>query len=460
MSINIIAACDKNLGIGIDGKLPWKSSLDMKHFKQITSGGIVIMGRCTWESIPEKYRPLSNRYNIVVSNSLIFSELPEGLIICTDFNIAIDCAKKLAYESGNTKEIFVIGGSSIYNAVFSRNDIKRLYLTVISGDYTCDRFLNGFNGNFRLIESINAEEDSLKMKFNTYESYPNSMANMYLYQYGGLLNDILTNGNVRNGRNGGTLSVFSRRLEFDLSGGEFPLLTNRNVPLRHVFEELMWMLRGETNTKELDKRGVRIWNANSTREFLDSVGLVDLEEGEIGKTYGHEMRNFNGEIDQVRELMKGLRENPHGRRHILSLWNPSDLKACALPPCVFLYQFYVNNQSIDLQINIRSSDVPVALHWNIAHGALFLHLVCCMLGKNSSQTWMPGRLIFNLGDAHIYEPHLEEVRKMVRELHVLPMPKLSVNSDGVENVWDYKWENIELIGYLPRRKKYNLPMIA
>jgi thymidylate synthase len=228
-----------------------------------------------------------------------------------------------------------------------------------------------------------------------------------------LLRRLLVDGERREGRNGATRSLFGERLEFDLKKG-FPLLTTKRVFWRGVVEELLWFVRGSTDANELSAKGVKIWEGNTSRAFLDSVGLRDEPEGSIGAGYGFQWRSFGGAYpsgeggaDQLRYVVRELAENPHGRRAILSAWNPRQLDMAALPPCHFAYQFYVGAKGLSCQLHMRSSDVCAGLPFNVASSALLTHLIARAVGVGV------GRLVVTIGDAHVYEKHVESATVQV-----------------------------------------------
>lgn len=271
-------------------------------------------------------------------------------------------------------------------------------------------------------------------------------------QYINLLKQILEKGERRVTRNAVTYSIFNANLEFDLSDNVFPLFTVKKGFLRGIFEELMWILRGETNSKKLEEKGVNIWQQNSTREFLDSRGLHNLPTGDIGATYGFLMRHFGTEYydcyqdyrgkgyDQLRELIKNIKEDPMSRRLVISLWSPGDLEKASLPPCMYFYQFYVTNDGrLSLKVSLRSSDVPVALQWNTAFAALFLALMARVTMLR------PWKLYITLGDAHIYEDHLSSVQELVTR-KPYQFPRLYIVNEKAD-ILDYTWADIKLEEY-------------
>ncbi|MEJ7649852.1 MAG: thymidylate synthase [Nakamurella sp.] len=254
-----------------------------------------------------------------------------------------------------------------------------------------------------------------------------------MQQYLDLVQRILTEGTDKSDRTGtGTRSVFGHQMRFDLSRG-FPLVTTKKVHLRSVIVELLWFLRGETNVKWLQDRGVSIWD-----EWAD-------EDGELGPVYGHQWRSWptpdGGHIDQIALVLRSLRENPDSRRHIVSAWNVSEVKDMALPPCHSLFQFYVADGKLSCQLYQRSADVFLGVPFNIASYALLVHLVAKVVGLE------PGDFIHTLGDAHLYSNHLEQARlQLTRDPR--PLPTLQI-ADGVTDLDTVEYEDITVLGYDP-----------
>lgn len=241
-----------------------------------------------------------------------------------------------------------------------------------------------------------------------------------------LMQSILDLGIESKDRTGiGTLSIFGSKLEFDLNG-KLPLLTTKKMFSKGIIEELLFFLRGETDTKLLEAKGVNIWKGNTSREFLDSVGLNHLPEGSLGKGYGYQWRNFGG-VDQIKELIDGLKNNPTSRRHIVSAWNAGELKEMALQPCHMFFQMYVRNNKLSCQFYMRSVDVFLGLPFNIASYALLTYLVAEMLNMQTD------KLIFVGGDTHLYMNHLEQAKVQISrtpfDFPSVIVPKTDLNFD-------------------------------
>jgi thymidylate synthase len=251
-------------------------------------------------------------------------------------------------------------------------------------------------------------------------------------QYLNLLADILENGARRDDRTGtGTLGVFGRQIRFDLSQG-FPLLTTKKVHFKSVALELLWFLRGDTNVRWLQERGVSIWD-----EWAD-------EHGELGPVYGKQWRSWAApdgrSIDQISKLVENLKTNPNSRRHVVSAWNPADVDDMALPPCHCLFQFFVAQGKLSCQLYQRSADVFLGVPFNIASYALLTLMVAKVTGLE------PGDFVHTFGDAHLYSNHLEQAKlQLSREPKAFPTLELPSKRD----LFAYEYEDFSLVGYDP-----------
>ena len=252
-------------------------------------------------------------------------------------------------------------------------------------------------------------------------------------QYLDLLQHVLDHGILKEDRTGtGTHSVFGYQMRFDLQNG-FPLLTTKKLHLKSIIHELLWFLKGDTNVKYLQANGVRIWN-----EWAD-------ENGDLGHIYGYQWRSWpdydGGHIDQIKEAIDTIQNNPDSRRIIVSPWNVADLPQMNLPPCHAFFQFYVANGKLSLQLYQRSADIFLGVPFNIASYALLLMMVAQVTGLEA------GDFVHTLGDAHIYNNHIEQVREQLsREPRALPTMKLNPN---VKSIFDFKYEDFELTDYNP-----------
>ena len=252
-------------------------------------------------------------------------------------------------------------------------------------------------------------------------------------QYQDLLRRILDEGVVKNDRTGtGTKSVFGHQMRFDLSQG-FPLVTTKKLHLKSIIYELLWFLRGDTNVKYLHDHGVSIWD-----EWAD-------EQGDLGHIYGYQWRSWpdyqGGHIDQIREVVDQIQQNPDSRRLIVSAWNVADLRKMNLPPCHLLFQFYVADGRLSLQLYQGSADTFLGVPFNIASYALLLTMVAQVCGLQ------PGEFVHTTGDTHLYLNHLDQARlQLTREPR--PLPRLVVNPD-VKNLYDFRFEDFAIENYDP-----------
>ena len=252
-------------------------------------------------------------------------------------------------------------------------------------------------------------------------------------QYLDLLDRILTEGHKKTDRTGtGTLSVFGNQMRFNLEDG-FPLLTTKKLHLKSIIYELLWFLRGDTNVRWLQEHGVRIWN-----EWAD-------ENGELGPVYGHQWRSWpdynGGTIDQIQNVIDLIKNHPDSRRMMVSAWNPAEVEQMALPPCHCLFQFYVADDRLSLQLYQRSADTFLGVPFNIASYALLLLMMAQVTGLK------PGEFVHTTGDTHLYLNHLEQARLQLTRTP-RPLPTMKINPD-VKNLFDFKYEDFELEGYNP-----------
>lgn len=281
-----------------------------------------------------------------------------------------------------------------------------------------------------------------------------------------LLSDVMNNGVDKPDRTGvGSRAVFGRMLRWDLSKG-FPLQTVRRVPLRIAFEETMFFLRGQTNTKLLEEKNINIWKGNTSREFLDKRGLQYLPEGDMGKGYGYQWRHWGvadsiKTVDQISDLLSGIKSDPYGRRHVVTGWNPGDLHRMALPPCHMLHMygvegdFTVGEGRLNNSFVMRSNDVPFGLPFNIASYALINHI----FAKHLNLT--PGDLVYFGWDVHIYQNQFEMVDEMLeRTPRALPTLNIKKDLPTLDDILSLQWEDIELIGYDPYPDVKNKPGMA
>ncbi|MDP2170320.1 MAG: thymidylate synthase [Rhodocyclaceae bacterium] len=255
-------------------------------------------------------------------------------------------------------------------------------------------------------------------------------------QYHELMQHVLDHGHVKADRTGtGTRSVFGWQMRFGLAAG-FPLLTTKKLHLRSIIHELLWFLRGDTNIAYLKENKVSIWD-----DWAD-------ENGDLGPVYGYQWRHWprrdkgdGGEIDQIAQLIEGLKKNPDSRRHIVTAWNPADVDRMALPPCHALFQFYVADDRLSCQLYQRSADIFLGVPFNIASYALLTLMVAQVCGLR------PGDFVHTLGDAHLYSNHLEQARlQLSRAPRTLPTMRLN---PAITDLFAFHYEDFTLEGYDP-----------
>jgi thymidylate synthase len=278
--------------------------------------------------------------------------------------------------------------------------------------------------------------------------------------YHQLLQEILNQGADKSDRTGtGTRSIFGYQMRFDLQKG-FPLITTKEVHFKSVVHELIWFLKGDTNIRYLALNNVRIWDewpfkayqnsqdyqGETIKEFVQKIKEDEYfanKYGDLGFVYGKQWRNWIGSdgfsVDQIRDVMHSLKNNPDSRRHIVSAWNPSEIEKMALPPCHCLFQFYVANNTLSCQLYQRSADVFLGVPFNIASYALLTHMMAHVLG------YKVGTFVHTLGDAHLYSNHFEQAQlQLTRSFYSLPQIKFKRN---VNDLFDFTYEDIELIDY-------------
>ena len=252
-------------------------------------------------------------------------------------------------------------------------------------------------------------------------------------QYLELLDRILTEGVKKEDRTGtGTVSIFGNQMRFNLEEG-FPLLTTKKLHLKSIIYELLWFLRGDTNIKYLKEHGVSIWD-----EWAD-------ENGELGPVYGHQWRSWpdenGGTIDQIENVVNMIKNNPDSRRMIVSAWNVAEVERMALPPCHTMFQFYVANGRLSLQLYQRSADTFLGVPFNIASYSLLLQMMAQVTGLKA------GDFIHTTGDTHLYLNHIEQARLQLTRTP-RPLPRMVINPD-VKDIFDFRYEDFQLEGYDP-----------
>ena len=286
-----------------------------------------------------------------------------------------------------------------------------------------------------------------------------------MQNYLDLLKDVMENGVDRPDRTGiGSRFVNGRILRWDLKQG-FPIITTRKVSLRIAFEETMFFLRGQSNTKLLEEKNINIWRGNTSREFLDARGLTNLPEGDMGRGYGVQWRNWRSsndcEVDQISQLLENIKTDPHGRRHVVTGWNPGELNQMALPPCHMMHmysvegEFTVTSGRLNSCFVMRSNDVPYGLPYNIMSYALLNHIFAKHLGLE------PGDLVYMGWDVHIYNNQFDMVREQLTRTPT-SLPELYIDREvsTIDDIMALDWDDIRLEGYNPMPDIQNKPKMA
>jgi len=285
------------------------------------------------------------------------------------------------------------------------------------------------------------------------------------HQYLELIRRVLDSGETRPDRTGtGTLSIFAPpSFRFSLADMTLPLITTKKTFHRGILEELLWFVHGKTDSTILSKRGVKIWDGNGSRAFLDGRGLSHRREGDLGPVYGFQWRHFGAKyedcdadyegkgVDQLQECIRKIKENPTDRRIIMSAWNPADIPQMALPPCHMMCQFYVHlppstdptaRPKLSCLMYQRSADLGLGIPFNIASYAMLTHMVAQVTDTDAHE------LIIQLGDAHVYKDHVDALEHQLKR-EPRPFPKLRWGREGIKDIEEFKFEDFVIDGYDP-----------
>lgn len=272
-------------------------------------------------------------------------------------------------------------------------------------------------------------------------------------EYLNLIKLVLKKGVRKNNRTGiSTISYFGASMRFSLKNNSFPLLTTKKMAVRSIFEELLFFVKGQTNNEILKSKNVNIWTGNSTREFFDKQGIT-RKEGDLGPIYGFQWRHYGAEyttcdadysnqgIDQLQNVINKLKTNPDCRRMIIIAWNPEQVAEMALPPCHLLFQFNVTEKYLNCCLYQRSGDIGLGVPFNIASYSLLVYMVAYLTGLE------PGEFVHFLGDAYIYENHVEQLKEQIKR-EPLGFPQLFIEPDEKRlNIEDFKIKDFKIKGY-------------
>ena len=517
----LIVAVDSQNGIARNGEIPWRVASDMKYFKEMTEGNVVIMGRRTYETIK---KPLKNRINIVLSKQASRAGYSESDL--NDKNVIMlqsfeELFKHLIayYSIYKQKTLFIIGGTTLYNYCIENNLVHTIHHTKIHHDYKCDQFFKFSPNSWLVTKTIILQEHSSQR-----QSPPKSSTSIILDKLNTLMeteakttrdtehkehkehkvtdmvdsdsdtrvmeitsmsplagrklakddvtalvevyqkmnyeeeavlktiqNILVNNKKVIDRTKVGTIRAINQFFRFNLQNNSFPLFTARQTYFKSMFTELMFIIRGQTDTKILEQAGVRVWKTNTSREALDKVGLKHLREGDMGSTYGFPMRHFGAKYegcdadykgkgaDQLTAVINSLKKDPYGRRHIINLWDVNALPTASLPPCVYCYQFIVEDNKLSCMMTQRSSDVVVAGGWNVGMGALLTYLLAAICGYGT------GELCWCVADQHIYLNQIEGAYELAKRTPYM-FPKLFIRRvpNSIEN---FEFSDLCLFSY-------------
>lgn len=450
---DIIVKMDSEYGISKDGAIPWRdtSHNDLKLFKSITTAqkSVLIMGRNTYSDFVNN--------NTIGSERVIRLDSQRTIIVVggeLTFNEALNKAHSLSTDSGALK-IFVCGGSRLYNEAIAHPLCGGIYYNIIQIDYKCDnnftlfpKFKHLFNDKLKFYESSISGFDDRNYLTYAQRIYPDE--EMYLK----LMNELLLQP-LRDNRTGvRTHSLFAKQLKYNLlsNGGDMilPLTTTKKVSFNLIYSELLWFIRGDTDTTFLHKHNNKIWDANTSREFLDAHNLTHFKEGELGKGYGYQWRKFGGKCDQLNEVINNIRKDPYSRRHIISAWNPCDLNEVALPPCHLMFMFMCEPPTADTHdsrgflnchLIMRSNDMFLGHPFNVGSYALLTHMIANLVGMKAKE------LVITMNDCHLYETH-DECVKLQSSNQMYGYPHISFNNEKrINTIDDYGIDDIKLINY-------------
>lgn len=430
--------------------------------------------------IPEQFRGFMNRITIVVSTTMTQEELISDnksnseVYLANSFDNALEICKTLKIN-----RIFACGGERIYKEALTKQ-VRNVFVTYIDHDFGCDVFFPYKSWNIDYVMSKDKYKDDIKLIQNDFlynfenigqvkVSFKKYIASCDLetfkqnpeeQQYLNILNELIINGNIRQTRNAFTHSLFGKRLEFDLSKG-FPLLTTKKLFMKGIVGELLFFLSGKTNSKELENQNIKIWEPNTNAEFHKKLGL-DYEDGDMGPMYGFNWIHFGAEysgmnadytnkgFNQIEYCLNLIKNDPTSRRIIMTTFNPAQASQGVLYPCHgLIVQFYVSNNKLDCSVEIRSNDWCCGNPFNNASYALLVHMFIHVINNDvtyKGPKLVPGKLIINIGDTHMYSDHLENAMLQILRIPY-KFPQLKINRQ-VDNINNFKIEDFELVDYL------------
>jgi len=444
--MKIIAAVEKTTrGIGFHGKLPWDPIIPYRHFLyEFMQGKVVIVGNTTFKEM--KNHPCNTVF-------LVLSHQKKSSVHNVHYVTSVEDVDCFIHENKISEEdICIIGGAFVYNLFIQDKRVTDIFLSEITVDtrVKCDTFFPFIQDTcfdikaFRYL--VNNEKTKAILIHYTRAASRHTQEGPYLT----LGRKILQEGSQRPDRTGvGTIGIFGEKMTFDISK-TVPLLATKRVSVKACIEELLWFLRGETDATILSKKGVNIWEGNTSREFLDNMGFHDVPTGELRLGYGHQIRRYGpNQVDQLLYVENLLKTDPFSRRILWNLWNASDLKQMVLTPCHNQIQFYVTkkgeNMYLSAQLYIRSSDYFLGLPFNIFSYTVLTYILAVRTGM------IPDKLHVVTGDTHIYLNHLEQVKEQLsRPTTVLPVLLVS-KEVAIKDYSEISRNDFQIIGYFPQK---------
>lgn len=426
---HIVAAMDQHGNIGCHGNIPWKCPDDMKHFRELTTKtenpnliNAVIMGRKTWDSLNG---PLKNRLNVVISRKM---DPSDDLLV---FPSLLEAHYYLA-ERGDIEQQFIIGGGQLYTQTISYNWAHKMTLTTIPGHYEdCDVVFPSIPDYWKLLSTTSIGYlgcvGSQEIMVSTYHNlYTRNLEEEYVLKM-----RELSLSTPRVGRNGRVQSQFQWQFVTDLDDG-LPLFSTRRSFWKGICRELLFFIRGDTDSKNLESEGVHIWHDNTTSTFLQCRGLP-YEEGDMGPMYGWNWRHFGAEykgknndykdsgFDQLHDVVHKIITDTCNRRILLTTYDPSKVQESVLAPCHGIAcQFYVRDGKLDMYTYQRSADMFLGVNFNIPSYATLLTIISVATGLK------PGRMYYQFGDHHIYDDHREALEKLLTRTPNDTFPTLEI----------------------------------
>jgi dihydrofolate reductase/thymidylate synthase len=477
MEINLIVCTDLKGGISKNGVIPWKIKEDYDFFRDTITrkihnkSNIIIMGRKTYEQMGL----VKGHINIIITNSIKEINTIEKVYIVESIDGVLVLLKNIYNSCG---QIFVCGGGSIYDKFMYYYGINKIELKIfwnmIKYDYNCDNhinieelqnIINNPTNYAYVINSTTVIDNTMNpptLHNMTMYYQQNQINNIEEHKYLKIMENLLNDGNMTEGRNGFTYSKFGEIIRFNLKNS-FPLLTTKKMFFKGIFEELMYFIKGQTDSNILANNGIKIWEKNTTREFLDNMDLK-YEVGDMGPMYGFQWRHFNAEyngmdksyenkgFDQLVYVLNELKTNPHSRRILMTTYNPAQASEGVLFPCHGIsIQFHTHKigdvYSLNISQNQRSCDYFLGVPFNIASYALLNYMICHVLNNDPECKYKfePGQLIMFLGDYHLYKVHTQQAqRQTLRTPYKFPTLHFKKN---INNIKDFKLEDIEISGY-------------